>query len=46
MDLYKLSAKSRQKINPFDLDMTNHKQTDLAEHAQDLTEVISLMAED
>ena len=41
----KLSAKSRQKINPFDLDMTNHKQTDLAEHAQDLTEVISLMAE-
>ena len=41
----KLSAKSRQKINPFDLDMTNHKQSDLAEHTQDLTEVISLMAE-
>ena len=41
----KLSAKSKQKINPFDLDMTNHKQSDLAEHTQDLTEVISLMAE-
>jgi conjugal transfer ATP-binding protein TraC len=41
----KLSAKSRQKINPFDLDMTHHKVSDLAEHAQDLTEVISLMAE-
>jgi conjugal transfer ATP-binding protein TraC len=41
----KLSAKSRQKINPFDLDMTHHKASDLAEHAQDLTEVISLMAE-
>lgn len=41
----KLSAKSKQKINPFDLATTFHKITDLSEHAQDLTEVISLMAE-
>lgn len=41
----KLSAKSKQKINPFDLATTFHKISDLSEHAQDLTEVISLMAE-
>jgi len=41
----KLSAKSREKINPFDLSATGHKLADLSEHAQDLTEVISLMAE-
>lgn len=41
----KLSAKSKQKINPFDLATTFHKINDLSEHAQDLTEVISLMAE-
>ncbi len=41
----KLSAKSKQKINPFDLASTFHKASDLSEHAQDLTEVISLMAE-
>lgn len=41
----KLSAKSKQKINPFDLASTSHKASDLSEHAQDLTEVISLMAE-
>ena len=41
----KLSAKSQEKINPFDLATTNHKKEDLAEHAQDLMEVISLMAE-
>ncbi|HSX28488.1 MAG TPA: ATP-binding protein [Candidatus Saccharimonadales bacterium] len=41
----KLSAKSKQKINPFDLATTFHNITDLSEHAQDLTEVISLMAE-
>lgn len=41
----KLSAKSKQKINPFDLATTFHKTSDLSEHAQDLTEVISLMAE-
>lgn len=41
----KLSAKSDEKINPFDLATTNHSAEDLSEHAQDLTEVISLMAE-
>lgn len=41
----KLSAKSKEKINPFDLTTTNHTQDDLSEHAQDLTEVVSLMAE-
>ena len=41
----KLSAKSEEKINPFDLATTNHKKEDLSEHAQDLMEVISLMAE-
>lgn len=41
----KLSAKSKQKINPFDLATTFHNISDLSEHAQDLTEVISLMAE-
>jgi conjugal transfer ATP-binding protein TraC len=41
----KLSAKSKQKINPFDLATTYHKREDLSEHTQDLTEVISLMAE-
>ncbi len=41
----KLSAKSKEKINPFDLATTFHKISDLSEHAQDLTEVISLMAE-
>jgi conjugal transfer ATP-binding protein TraC len=41
----KLSAKSKEKINPFDLAITNHAKTDLSEHAQDLTEIISLMAE-
>lgn len=41
----KLSAKSKEKINPFDLATTFHNISDLSEHAQDLTEVISLMAE-
>jgi conjugal transfer ATP-binding protein TraC len=41
----KLSAKSNEKINPFDLAATYHKREDLAEHTQDLIEVISLMAE-
>jgi conjugal transfer ATP-binding protein TraC len=41
----KLSAKSKEKINPFDLATTFHSRNDLSEHAQDLTEVISLMAE-
>ncbi len=41
----KLSAKSKEKLNPFDLATTQHSQDDLSEHAQDLTEVLSLMAE-
>ncbi|MHB1865051.1 MAG: VirB4-like conjugal transfer ATPase, CD1110 family [Candidatus Saccharimonadales bacterium] len=41
----KLSAKSKEKINPFDLATTFHGKSDLSEHVQDLTEVISLMAE-
>ena len=41
----KLSAKSKEKVNPFDLATTFHSRSDLSEHAQDLTEVISLMAE-
>lgn len=41
----KLSAKSKEKINPFDLATTFHSNDDISEHAQDLTEVISLMVE-
>ncbi len=41
----KLSANSKEKINPFDLATTSHTRADLSEHTQDLTEVISLMAE-
>src|SRR5581483_3792013 len=41
----KLSAKSREKINPFDLAATYHNREDLSEHAQNLMEVISLMAD-
>ncbi len=41
----KLSAKSKEKINPFDLATTFHSRSDLSEHAQDLTEVVALMAE-
>jgi len=41
----KLSAKSQEKLNPFDLATTYHSKDDLSEHTQDLTEVISLMAE-
>lgn len=41
----KLSAKSKEKINPFDMATTFHASDDLSEHAQDLMEVISLMAE-
>lgn len=39
----KLSAKSDQKINPFDLSTTLHDEDTISEHIQDLTEVISLM---
>ena len=41
----KLSAKSKQKINPFDLATTFHEINGLAEHTQDLMDVIGLMAE-
>lgn len=41
----KLSAKSKQRINPFDLATTFHTKSDLSEHIQDLTAVIDLMAE-
>ncbi len=39
----KLSAKSNEKINPFDLSLTQDET--LSMHIQDLTEIISLMAE-
>jgi len=42
----KLSTNSREKINPFDLATTARSKEHLAEHVQDLTEVISLMADD
>lgn len=42
----KLSVKSEEKINPFDFSVTSHGQENtLAEHIQDLTEIISLMVE-
>lgn len=41
----KLSATSKEKVNPFDLATTFHNRNDLSEHVQDLTEVVSLMAE-
>jgi conjugal transfer ATP-binding protein TraC len=40
----KLSAKSKEKINPFDFSLTSTQENiELAEHIQDLTEIISLM---
>lgn len=41
----KLAARSVQKINPFDLSTTVHEKEALAEHIQDLTEVISVMVD-
>jgi conjugal transfer ATP-binding protein TraC len=41
----KLSTKSKEKINPFDLATTARGKDDLSQHVQDLTEVISLMAD-
>lgn len=41
----KLSARSRQKINPFDLATNAYSTDSLSEHVQDLTEIISLIAE-
>ncbi len=40
----KLSSKSKEKINPFDLATTAHNSEQLSQHIQDLTEVISLMS--
>lgn len=41
----KLSARSKQKINPFDVAASFQHSGDLSEHAQDLLEIISLMAD-
>ena len=41
----KLSARSTAKINPFDLELSSYGEADIAEHTQDLLQVISLMAE-
>lgn len=42
----KLSVKSKEKINPFDLSVNSYNSSnDLSEQVQDLTEIISLMAE-
>lgn len=41
----KLSVRSKEKINPFDLATTYHAKSDLAAHMQDLMEIISLLAE-
>lgn len=41
----KLSTKSAQKINPFDMATTARDGEQLAAHAQDLTDVIALMVE-
>jgi type IV secretory pathway VirB4 component len=42
----KLSVKSEEKINPFDFSVSSREtENTLAEHIQDLTEVISLMVE-
>ena len=42
----KLSVKSKEKINPFDFSISQYGEgNNLAEHIQDLTEIVSLMAE-
>jgi conjugal transfer ATP-binding protein TraC len=41
----KLSIKSKQKINPFDIAASYQGTGSLSEHTQDLTEIVSLMAE-
>lgn len=42
----KISAKSKEKINPFDLSVNSNDDDDnLSTHVQDLTEIISLMAD-
>ncbi len=39
----RLSAKSKEKINPFDMSLSSANGDELAEHIQDLTEIVSLM---
>lgn len=40
----KLSAKSKEKINPFDFSSSSYNpENDLSEHIQDLTEIVSLL---
>ena len=41
----KLSSNSRQKINPFDIANASTLKRNLSEHIQDLTEIVSLMAD-
>ncbi len=41
----KLSARSKEKINPFDFSVGFHGDGNLAEHIQDLTEIIFLMVD-
>ena len=41
----KLSASSKEKINPFDLTTSSKEVKDLSEHVQDLVEIISLLSE-
>lgn len=41
----KLSAQSDQKINPFDMATTSRSAEQLSSHAQDLTDVISLLVD-
>jgi conjugal transfer ATP-binding protein TraC len=41
----KLSAQSDQKINPFDMATTSRSSEQLSSHAQDLTDVVSLMVD-
>jgi type IV secretory pathway VirB4 component len=41
----KLSTRSKEKINPFDLAMSIRGKGDIADHVQDLIELVSLMAE-
>ena len=39
----RLSAKSKEKINPCDMSLSSSNGDELAEHIQDLTEIVSLM---
>jgi len=41
----KLSINSNEHINPFDLNLSNNRRTNIVEHIQDLTEIISLMVD-